>query len=686
MKSLAGVGVFLAVFAVSTWATTNTIQIFNFDFGTAPSTHVDPTINVGDTVEWVWASGSTGHSTTTAAGQSESWDSGVHTQPNTFTHTFANAGTFNYYCTQHGANPSGSNVIGMSGHVVVQAPSTNQDVKNFIAAAKGQMFEQLTAGAPTLMTTGFAFHADVRGIESNSIFASSVQVPAGAIVILTRDDPNSSQLEFNDQFTTKTTLDNTYHSSATYTQTIDGLNQGTLLAALTLPADAYPTTPQIVNFTAAQSINSATNFVLTWNAFSGGTASDFISLAIDDNFGAPITNTPDLFAPGVLNGSATSVTIPGGTLAAGTTYQGRLLFVKVSTTDSNSIAGAIGGAGFFKETSFSLATVAPPGVVCALSPALATNDVGTLHTVTATITSNGTALAGVDVNFDVIAGPNTGTNGFAVTDIGGHAGFSYAGAAPGTDTIQASGAAFNCTAAKVWLGPNVPPVAVCQNVVVAANASCQANVSAAQVDNNSSDPDGSIVSRTLSPSGPYALGATPVTLTVTDNRGATNSCSATITVLDQTPPVINCPANIATNVPFGVTSAVVNFVLTASDNCSLAVSNSTPASGSSFALGTTTVTNLAIDAAGNTNSCNFNVTVTQVAAQADLALSGSSSVATASLNSTFSYSFIVTNKGPQAAVNIEFLDGLTAGVSYISSTSSVGNVFFDGVHLRCHLG
>src|SRR5277367_4340565 len=92
----------LLFYGLSALAATNTIQVFNFNFGMAPSTHIDPVITLGDTVTWVWTGG--GHSTTAAAGQLESWDSGVHSTPFTFSHTFSQLGTFNYYCMVHGTS------------------------------------------------------------------------------------------------------------------------------------------------------------------------------------------------------------------------------------------------------------------------------------------------------------------------------------------------------------------------------------------------------------------------------------------------------------------------------------------------------------------------------------------------------------------------------------------------------
>lgn len=109
----------LSACVVNTPAATNTIDIFNFNFGiSSNATHVDPTINLGDTVEWVWKSGT--HSATAAAGQLDAWDSGVHnTVGFTFDHTFNELGTFTYYCSIHGSDTGCSHVGSMSGKVIV---------------------------------------------------------------------------------------------------------------------------------------------------------------------------------------------------------------------------------------------------------------------------------------------------------------------------------------------------------------------------------------------------------------------------------------------------------------------------------------------------------------------------------------------------------------------------------------
>ncbi|HWR57319.1 MAG TPA: LamG domain-containing protein [Thermodesulfovibrionales bacterium] len=91
------------------------------------------------------------------------------------------------------------------------------------------------------------------------------------------------------------------------------------------------------------------------------------------------------------------------------------------------------------------------------------------------------------------------------------------------------------SAGKCKPGDNRPPVAVCQNVTACADSMCAASAS---IDNGSYDPDGDPITVTQSPAGPYAKGNTSVTLAVTDSKGASNQCTGTVTVIDNTPPSI----------------------------------------------------------------------------------------------------------------------------------------------------
>ena len=100
----------------------------------------------------------------------------------------------------------------------------------------------------------------------------------------------------------------------------------------------------------------------------------------------------------------------------------------------------------------------------------------------------------------------------------------------------------------------------------------------------------------------FPVGTTTVTNTATDASGNTTSCSFTVTVTDAQNPVITCPGNLVLSADAGRCSrSNVTFTVSATDNCGVTNLVSSPPSGSTFPVGTTTVTNTATDASGNTS-------------------------------------------------------------------------------------
>ncbi|MFN0035849.1 MAG: HYR domain-containing protein [Saprospiraceae bacterium] len=110
-----------------------------------------------------------------------------------------------------------------------------------------------------------------------------------------------------------------------------------------------------------------------------------------------------------------------------------------------------------------------------------------------------------------------------------------------------------------------------------------------------------------------ALGTTTVTLQVTDGSGLTATCNFTTRVVDATPPTFtSCPANITKVNDINQCRAVTTWAApTAADNCVVPtiVQTAGLANGASFQVGVTPVSFRATDAAGNSSTCSFNVTV-----------------------------------------------------------------------------
>jgi hypothetical protein len=152
-----------------------------------------------------------------------------------------------------------------------------------------------------------------------------------------------------------------------------------------------------------------------------------------------------------------------------------------------------------------------------------------------------------------------------------------------------------------------------------ANITCQEATSAAGRVVTYTNPtatdlvDGAVTVVCVLPSGStFPLGTTTVSCRAIDCRGNAATTSFTITVCDKTPPTIrNTPSNIPCVEATSAAGAVVSYTApTASDLVSGTVTvTCVKASGSTFALGTTTVVCTSSDAAGNTATSSFTVQV-----------------------------------------------------------------------------
>jgi hypothetical protein len=216
---------------------------------------------------------------------------------------------------------------------------------------------------------------------------------------------------------------------------------------------------------------------------------------------------------------------------------------------------------------------------------------------------------------DQSGGAVVSPGGASAADIGGSVTISGPGAGfypLGTTTVtyvatDQSGNTSTCTS-SITVVDTTPPTITCPPpIVVEADRFQAAFVTPGGA--SASDVAGSV---TISgpPAGVYPLGTTLVIYTAVDESANRSSCSTSITVQDTTPPSITCPANIEVTAGAGGT-AVVTYAVTASDIGGAVAITGNPASGSTFAIGTTTVTAVATDEVGNSASCSFTVTVKQ---------------------------------------------------------------------------
>ncbi len=162
-------------------------------------------------------------------------------------------------------------------------------------------------------------------------------------------------------------------------------------------------------------------------------------------------------------------------------------------------------------------------------------------------------------------------------------------------------------AQQVTVVDTVSPLVYCPaNIIIGTNSGCTAT----GVDLNNPFVIENCTVDTIYNDAPIAfpLGNTTVTWTVVDNSGNSTSCAQLVTVIDDDPPTITCPADVVGYTDSGCNPTAISLGLPAvSDNCSIdTVMNDAPAV---FPFGITMVTWTVIDNAGNSTSCQQTVTI-----------------------------------------------------------------------------
>ncbi|SOE20700.1 Por secretion system C-terminal sorting domain-containing protein [Spirosomataceae bacterium TFI 002] len=85
---------------------------------------------------------------------------------------------------------------------------------------------------------------------------------------------------------------------------------------------------------------------------------------------------------------------------------------------------------------------------------------------------------------------------------------------------------------------NAAPVANCSNRTLSVGNDTQVNLWGYQAGEGSTDPNGDPLTFSLNPEGPYGVGNHTIELTVSDPEGLNSKCTFTLTVVDDTPPVV----------------------------------------------------------------------------------------------------------------------------------------------------
>ncbi len=177
-----------------------------------------------------------------------------------------------------------------------------------------------------------------------------------------------------------------------------------------------------------------------------------------------------------------------------------------------------------------------------------------------------------------------------------------------------SGNSSTCIA-TVTVEDNVDPVAVCQDITVQLDADGNATIVAADVDGGSTDncDDDLDLSVNEDSFDCDDIGSpVTVTLTVTDDSGNSDDCTAIVTVEDNVDPVAICTDVTVTLVGGSASITAVEIAGTSTDNCTdqsdldLSIDQSTFDCSD---VGEVTVTATVTDEAGNSSTCTATVTV-----------------------------------------------------------------------------
>ncbi|MCG8412123.1 MAG: HYR domain-containing protein, partial [Bacteroidales bacterium] len=172
----------------------------------------------------------------------------------------------------------------------------------------------------------------------------------------------------------------------------------------------------------------------------------------------------------------------------------------------------------------------------------------------------------------------------------------------------------------VAVGDTVVPAVACQNITVQLDTTGNVSITAAQINNGSSDncTNTADLILTVSPDSFSCadIGPNPVILTVEDASGNSSSCTSTVTVLDRLPPIPSCK-NITVNLDSTGTALITPADINdgSFDNCTdiadliLTVS---PDSFSCDQIGSRQVILTVQDTSGNTSNCTSTVTVSDM--------------------------------------------------------------------------
>ncbi|MFS4449701.1 HYR domain-containing protein [Maribacter sp. 2307UL18-2] len=347
----------------------------------------------------------------------------------------------------------------------------------------------------------------------------------------------------------------------------------------------------------------------------GNTATESFTITVLDN------QNPEISCPSDISQNATN-----DVCGAVVTYMPPIGTDNCSGVSTIQISGLASGATFpvgITTNTFEVTDASGNTATCSFTITILDNEAPSVVNIPADITvGNDTDNCGAIVTW-VAPTSSDNCSDSTITQTSGNSNGTFFPIGATTITYTATDASGNSTNTSFTINVEdrqQPVIEACPtNITKPSDAGqCGTMVSWTEpsVTDNCTNPATIVWTKSHTPGSVFPVGTTTVTYIATDE--ATNNslvCSFDVLVEDIEKPVIgDCPSNITTTVDSGECDAMVSWTEpTAVDNCTdemTLVWTKSHIPGSTFPVGTTTVSYIATDASGNTSAtCRFDVVV-----------------------------------------------------------------------------
>jgi hypothetical protein len=228
-------------------------------------------------------------------------------------------------------------------------PLNNGTYSKFSVVELGEYSQTNAGGAFVNGIESFAFEASISLATNLSASAATLTIPSG--------QPQTMSMSGTGEFIVLAITNAFSNVASAYPGGDYVFTVSNKMTTVHLPTGStLPNAPALNNYDAAQAINPAQDFTLSWVPFSGGTSKDYIQVTVESQLNGTVFKSADFGCPGALDGAVTSLLVPSNTLASSQTFSARILFVKVLTLNTNSTPGVALLAGMETDMGTTIST------------------------------------------------------------------------------------------------------------------------------------------------------------------------------------------------------------------------------------------------------------------------------------------------------------------------------------------